>query len=145
MTISEKVAYATGLMAGLGFDKESKEGKVLETILDVLKDIAGEMSDLREALEELEDYAEALDDDVNELEKLLDLDDDEDEDDDALIEIECKNCGHVNTIDPVTIWESEEEVEVFCSQCNALIFSAPAFGDSDDEDDDDEDDEDYED
>ena len=40
MEITEKVAYLKGLADGLGLDAESKEGKVLLAMIDVLDDIA---------------------------------------------------------------------------------------------------------
>ena len=47
MTTSEKVAYLKGLAEGLGFDKESKEGRILDAILDILEDVAHDIEDLR--------------------------------------------------------------------------------------------------
>ena len=40
MTIAEKVAYIKGLAEGSKISSESKEGKVLTAIIDVLEDIA---------------------------------------------------------------------------------------------------------
>ena len=46
MEISEKVAYLKGLAEGLALDTESKEGKLIAAIIDVLDDIALEIADM---------------------------------------------------------------------------------------------------
>ena len=38
MTTSEKVAYLKGLAEGMEIDKETKEGKLLNVIIDILED-----------------------------------------------------------------------------------------------------------
>ena len=38
MTTSEKVAYLKGLAEGLGVDKETKEGRILDSVIDILED-----------------------------------------------------------------------------------------------------------
>ena len=43
MEISEKVAYLKGLAEGLNLDTDSKEGKLIAAIIDVLDDIALEL------------------------------------------------------------------------------------------------------
>ena len=45
MTTSEKVAYLKGLAEGLGVDKETKEGRILDAILDILEDVAHDIED----------------------------------------------------------------------------------------------------
>ena len=48
MSVSEKVAYLRGLMEGLDIDDDSKEGKLFAAIVDVLDEIATDMSDMDE-------------------------------------------------------------------------------------------------
>ncbi len=43
MEITEKVAYLKGLAEGLGLDAQTKEGKILQTVIDVLDDMALEI------------------------------------------------------------------------------------------------------
>ena len=50
MTISEKVAYLKGLAEGLALDTESKEGKLIAAIIDVLDDMSGKFEDLEDEL-----------------------------------------------------------------------------------------------
>ena len=40
MTVTEKVAYLKGLAEGMAIDENSKEGKLLKAITDVLADLA---------------------------------------------------------------------------------------------------------
>ena len=151
MTIAEKVAYLSGLMDGLGFDKDTKEAKMLAAIVDVLGEIAGELLDIKDELEALDEFTEALDEDVSALETLLDidgldLDDDDDDfdfdDDDSLAEVECPHCGYLNAFDPEQLWTSDEVVEIFCSRCKTLVFSSALFDMLGDDDEDKEDDDD---
>ena len=46
MSISEKVAYLEGLAEGLALDTETKEGKLLAAIVDVLGEIAEELEEI---------------------------------------------------------------------------------------------------
>ena len=145
MSVKEKVAYLSGLMDGLEFDKSSKEGKMFEAILDVLDEMADEVEIIADDLEELEEFVDALDEDVEELEALLDDDDDDDdeeEEDDDLVNVRCPACGHQNTFDPAVLWEDDDddEVEILCSNCGAVVFSSDLFGDDFDDDDDEDDD-----
>ena len=48
MTTSEKVAYLKGLTEGLGINKESKEGKILAVVMDILEDVALDIEDLEQ-------------------------------------------------------------------------------------------------
>ena len=76
--IREKVAFIEGLVEGLELDLTTKEGKVLDRIIDVLGDMTDALEGLAEAQDELEDYAEMIDDDLTELEEFI-LDEDWDE------------------------------------------------------------------
>ena len=116
MTISEKVAYIKGLADGLALSDETKEGKVLKAVIDVLGDIASEIDDLNENQLDIGDELDALSEDLGDVEDIIfgdlddddeccdddccccdddDDDDDEDEDDDDELEFEatCPECG----------------------------------------------------
>ena len=62
MEILEKVAYLKGLAEGLALDKESKEGKLIGVIIDLLDDMALEMQDLRDEQCEIEEGLDAVSD-----------------------------------------------------------------------------------
>ena len=81
MEISEKVAYLKGLAEGLALDTESKEGKLIAAIIDVLDDMSEALLDLEDELCDVEEGLDAVSDDLSEVEEcLFELDDDEDED-----------------------------------------------------------------
>ena len=53
MEISEKVAYLKGLAEGLKLDEETKEGKLIAAIIDVLDAMAEEFADVEDELIDL--------------------------------------------------------------------------------------------
>jgi len=155
MNVKEKVAYLSGLMDGLSFDPNSKEGKMFNAILGVLEEIGFSLEDLSEDLDDLQDFVEAMDEDLEDLEDEMSLFDDDDDDDDDydddddddmsdMIRIKCPACARINEFDPEILWEyddGETEVEVLCTKCDAVIFTCIPDDDDDDDDDDDFDDE----
>ncbi|MDY3781821.1 MAG: hypothetical protein SOZ90_06535, partial [Candidatus Faecousia sp.] len=79
MEITERVAYLKGLAEGLSLDTETKEGKLLSAIIDILDDMALELADLSAAQEELADGLDAVSDDLEDVEDIVyDVDDFED-------------------------------------------------------------------
>mgnify|MGYP001629933824 CR=1 FL=1 len=83
MEISEKVAYLKGLAEGLALDSDTKEGKLIAAIIDVLDDMAEKFVDLEDELCDVEDGLDAVSDDLSDVEQALyELDDDVDEDED---------------------------------------------------------------
>lgn len=113
MTISEKVAYLKGLADGLGVGADdSKEGKLLKEMLDVLEEIGLSMEDLESTTEELGEEIDALSDDLSDVEDAV-YEDDEDEDDD-FFEVSCPNCGADLVIDEDVL----EAGTIQCPQCH---------------------------
>ena len=55
MEISEKVAYLKGLAEGLALDTETKEGKLIAAIIDVLDEMSIRFEDIDDNLVDLED------------------------------------------------------------------------------------------
>lgn len=116
MTTSEKVAYLKGLAEGLGIDKETKEGRVLDGIMDILEDMAHDIEDLEENAWELGEAIDQVSDDLSDIEDIVyDMDDDDDDDED---EDYCGSCccGEDD--------EDEEEptfYEVTCPACENTI------------------------
>ena len=102
MTVTEKVAYLKGLAEGLGIEEDSKEGKLLKAVMDVLADLAVSVEDLEDYTAELTEQVDAIDEDLDALEN--DFYDDEcdccgDEDEDDFFEAECPNCKEPLVID----------------------------------------------
>ena len=85
-TITEKVAYLKGLAEGMEIDGNTKEGKVLTAILDVLEDLAETLADLEDYTAELTEQVDAIDEDLDSLE--MDFYEDWEEDCDG----DCCNC-----------------------------------------------------
>ena len=86
MEISEKVAYLKGLAEGLNLDTDSKEGKLIAAIIDVLDDMAEKFVDIEDELCDVEDGLDAVSDDLSDVEETLyfALEDGE---------VICPNCG----------------------------------------------------
>ncbi|MBR7081546.1 MAG: hypothetical protein IKI49_02410 [Oscillospiraceae bacterium] len=134
MAISEKVAYLKGLAEGLALDAETKEGKIISAIIDILEDVAYDIEDLEENALDLAEEIDAISDDLALIEDIVydeecedcDCFDDEDEmytvvcpsceeeivvDEDILDlgEIECPNCGEKLEFDFEDDEEEDEE------------------------------------
>ncbi|HCX64268.1 MAG TPA: transcriptional regulator [Eubacteriaceae bacterium] len=123
--INEKVSYLKGLCDGLDINEETKEGKVLVKIVDVLEDITDALDGLNEAYEDLEDYVEMVDEDLMDVEDELyelELDEDDYEDDDFeedIYEIECPNCGNefITSFDDM----DDEDFQIECPSCGYIV------------------------
>lgn len=128
MTITEKAAYIKGLAEGLNIDDSTKEGKVINAIIDLLSDIAIDLEDTEDACAELAEQINAVDEDLAELEDFIyeeyeDEDEDECEgccgcdDDDELYEVECPNCHDVIYIDDRML----EDEGMTCPNCGTNL------------------------
>ena len=140
MEISEKVAYLKGLAEGLALDTETKEGKLIAAIIDVLDEMSIRFEDIDDNLVDLEDGLDAVSDDLSDVEETLyfALDDDEDEDEDDEEEecfvTTCPECEEEVYFDESVL----EDGEVVCPNCGAklefdLSDLAAAAEDSEDE------------
>lgn len=124
MEISEKVAYLKGLAEGLKLDEETKEGKLIAAIIDVLDAMAEEFADVEDELIDLEDGLDAVSDDLSDVEETLyfaldddDEDDDEDEDDGDLFVTTCPCCEEEVVFDESVL----EDGEVICPNCGEKL------------------------
>ncbi len=129
--ISEEVAYLRGLADGLEVGTETKEGKIICRIIDVLENIADTINDMQEDYDELVEYVENVDEDLSDVEDILYEDDEDDEDYDdyeddedelSYIEMECPNCGDLVDIDEDLLFD--DSVDVICPNCQAIILSS---------------------
>lgn len=120
MTVTEKVAYLKGLVEGLDFDKDDKETKVINAVLDVLEDLALTVSDLDDEMELVTEQLDAVDEDLSDLEEIF-YDEADDCDcgccDDEMYEVECPNCGETVFFDEDIILDGEAE----CPNCGELL------------------------
>ncbi len=122
MTPSEKVAYLKGLVEGMGLDLTTKEGKVLDKIMDILEDLAFGLADAEENALNIGDELDQLSDDLADVEEIVYADDDEDD------ESCCGGCGrgrvweYDGTDDEDDDDEDEDEYSVTCPNCNMEII-----------------------
>ncbi|MCI9578155.1 MAG: hypothetical protein HFF98_04830 [Oscillibacter sp.] len=139
MEITEKVAYLKGLAEGMELNAEKKEGKLLLAIIDVLEDIALELSDIEDAQEELGEGLDAVSDDLEDVEDLLYDEDDEDEEyelddlgeDEDCYATTCPTCEESIYFDESVL----EDGEVICPNCGEkLEFDLESLDEDDGED-----------
>ena len=124
MGISEKVAYLKGLAEGLALDTESKEGKLIAAIIDVLDDMAEKFAEVDDELCDVEDGLDAVSDDLSEVEEsLYELEDededewDDDEDEEDCFMTTCPECEEEVYFDETVL----EDGEVVCPNCGTKL------------------------
>ena len=149
MNINEKAAYIKGLADGVELDNNTKEGKLILALIDLVSDMATAISELEEDVDTAFDYCEELDEDLGAVEEMLlddedcdcdcddcdcdcddcDCDCDCDDEDEEYFEVECPACGEVicfdSTIDP------EELVCPACGEKFECIISEDDLVDED--------------
>ena len=112
MDLNAKAAYIRGLMTGMEFDPESKNGKIIAAMMDLLEEMAATVVEHDDALDQ------DLDDVVSDLYELEDDEDDEDDEEPAdLYEVTCPNCGAVVTVDEDTLLSQD----LTCPNCHAAF------------------------
>ena len=121
MTITEKIAYIKGLAEGLGLDQSKPEVKVINAIVDLLDDMAYDLTDMQERYDELADQVDEIDEDLSEVESELYDDDVEydeyDDEDNPFYEVTCGACGEkINVSEDVLL-----EGEIECPNCGELL------------------------
>ncbi|MTI70178.1 MAG: hypothetical protein FH751_08005 [Firmicutes bacterium] len=65
----EKISYLKGMAEGLNIEEDSKEGKLLLHIVDVLDDFADALEDIYEEQNEIGEYLDFIDEDLTEVEE----------------------------------------------------------------------------
>lgn len=114
MTVSEKVAYLKGLAEGLGIGEDSKEGKLMLAMIDVLDTLASDVEDLEANAADMADSMDDLCEDMAYYEDLI-MDElygeDEDECDGDCDSCDEDCCGCCD----------EPEYEVTCPQCGEVV------------------------
>ena len=69
MNLSEKVAYLKGLAEGLEISSDSKNGKILKGILDILEEMASSIETIEDEVDTIDDYVTEIDEDLGQLEE----------------------------------------------------------------------------
>ncbi len=140
MNITEKVAYIKGLVDGMEFEGNTPEKKLLLGIVDLLDQMAQEVSDIRGEVETLGDLTEELDHDLGELEEFVydeceggcdcGCDDDEyeyDDDEDGYA-FECPECGKT-----ISFCDCDDPSDIVCPHCGESIDCEEFFSPDDDD------------
>ena len=118
MRISEKVSYLKGLIEGLGINEGTNEGKIYNSIIDILGDIANSIDNLEEETTDIVDLIDIIDEDLGMLEEdYYDIDDNDIIDfDDELFEVVCPSCDEEIILDP----QSFDDGEMLCPNCGSI-------------------------
>lgn len=129
--LSERVSYLRGLVDGLGIDKTTKDGKILDIIVDLLDDMAISIEDVEAANNELLEAADETDERLCDIEDYLYDEEDEDDDEcdccdccdcedceDCYAEVECPGCGQVIELEEVL---AEGADSIICPNCKEKI------------------------
>lgn len=87
MSLTEKMAYLRGLLEGMELSADTKEGKAIWQMAEVLRDMAASVDALTARVDDLSKYCEVLDEDLGEVEQDVykKRDTREDDDDDSWI------------------------------------------------------------
>ncbi len=122
MTVAEKVSYLKGLAEGLGIEDTTKEGKMINAIIDVLDDIALTLVDIDEELNDVADVMTDVEEAVSLLEDEVYGDEDDycdccdcdcDDEYDDMYEITCPACNNSITVD----FDVIQEGSLPCPNC----------------------------
>lgn len=135
--LKERVVFLQGLAKGMEIDDGSKEGKLINSMLEIMADMADAIGEMSDDLDEVYDYVDELDEDLAEVEDEVfgedecgcddDCCDDDgcDCDDDDYVEVTCPNC-HETVCFSSDILDADEPIEVVCPVCDAAVFSNDA-------------------
>ena len=110
---TEKAAYLNGLAEGLDIDGTTKEGKLINAMLEVISDMAEELEMIDEKQDDLYDLVSEIveEDDCD----CCDCDCDDDLD---YFEIECEKCGNTICLDEELL---DSDSPIVCPVCGEEI------------------------
>ena len=118
MDFAEKVAYLKGLAEGLQLDTETKEGKMIAAIVDVLDAMVDELDDIESEMIDIEDGLDAVSDDLEDLEDLVYDDEGADNEDEGDVFVTtCPECEEEVVFNESVL----EDGEVVCPNCGAKL------------------------
>ncbi len=126
-----KVAYLKGMANGLNIGEDTKEGKLLLKLLDIVEELSDAVVDLQDDQDDLLEYAEAIDQDLTDLEDdyYEDIVDEEDFDGEEIDEdfegdyftVECPDCKEIVYLDEELL-EEDDTLEILCPKCERVVF-----------------------
>lgn len=130
MNLTEKISYIKGLVEGLNLDESKAEVKVINAIIDLLDDMALEVTDMEDLYDELSAQVDEIDQDLATLESdvydddidcdcddCCDSEDDFIDDENPFYEVTCGACNQkINVSEDVLL-----EGEIECPNCGELL------------------------
>jgi hypothetical protein len=127
--LKSQVAYLNGLANGLNITEDSKEGKLLLKIIDVLGQLSEAVEELQDDFDDIMEYAEAIDNDLTDLEEDYyeefdeeDLDEEDlDPEDGSYFTVECPDCHEVICLDE-DLLDEDDTLEILCPKCEKVVF-----------------------
>lgn len=117
----EKAMYIKGLCDGMELDVNTKEGKVINALVELVSEMASTIDEMKQKMSDLEDYVEEIDEDLGDVEEVLVDADSEDED---VCDGNCENCDFDCDGDDDEDGEDDSEGEYFevvCPSCGDII------------------------
>lgn len=115
--LKERVSYLQGLTEGLEVRDQSKEGRVINSIIEVLGEVVDSLDTLWLEHQRLEDFTESIDEEISLLEGGdIDVSDEEDE-----IEVTCPRCHDVVCFS-ADVMDDDDIVEVTCPNCEEIVY-----------------------
>lgn len=116
--LSERYNYLKGLADGLELNKDSKEGKVIIAMLELLDDMVLTIEDLEDSRDEINEMLDEIDEDLANLEDAV-YGEEDDSDSVDFGEAECPECGALINLDYSLF--SEDGDKITCPSCNKEI------------------------
>jgi phage FluMu protein Com len=105
----------------MNIESDSREGRILNGIIEVLDEFAQSIKEMEAAQDQLEDYLESIDEDLFHLEEGIYSESGEMDEEGEYLEVDCPRCGEVVCFDS-DIMEDEDTVEVTCPNCDEVVF-----------------------
>lgn len=152
MKLTEKVSYLKGLMSGLGMEENTKEGRVLCQMAEILDELAHSVEEMQDEVDQVSELVDVIHEDLGDVEDYLEelaldeetdcccCDDDEDDDDDdddyfefddddELYEVTCPACKDTICLNEDMLSEGSMD----CPNCGkTLEFDFSSQGEDDD-------------
>lgn len=122
--LNERAAYLRGLCDGLDISEETKEGKIILELIDVVADLSDALVELKENQDEIEEYVESIDEDLSDLEvDFYDIGEDEEfYDDDDYLEMTCPSCGTEVEVSGEDL--EDEGLTIHCPECDEVLIES---------------------
>lgn len=105
--LSKRVSYLQGLIEGMEISENTKEGKAIKVISEVLKEMVQTIEQIIETQEDMQDYIDSIDEDLSDIEEEVYGED--------FVTVECPHCGESFQVES-SIMEDPDS-EIVCPEC----------------------------